>query len=116
MDVFDLNGNKILYLHGKDAFNQFKGFPLTLNDKTESWFNTYFINNKITADKNIYVVKGDLHQHAVTVGKTFTYVSASSLYGSSNWIVSNFGKTPWGTTYMEVDEDGEVLIGLISEK
>ena len=79
-------------------------------------YNTYFINNGITANKNIYVVKGDLHQHAVTVGKTFSYISAASLYGCSNWIVSNFGKTPWGMTYMEISEDGEVLTGLITEK
>ena len=116
IDKFELNGNIFLYLHGKNNYDQIKGFPLTLNDKTESWFNSYFINNNITAEKNIYVVKGDLHQHAVTVGKTFNYVSAASLYGCSNWIVSNFGKTPWGMTYMEISEDGEVLTGLITEK
>ena len=116
IDKFELNGNVFLYLHGKNNFDQIKGFPLTLNDKTESWFNTYFINNGITANKNIYVIKGDLHQHAVTVGKTFSYISAASLYGCSNWIVSNFGKTPWGMTYMEISEDGEVLTGLITEK
>lgn len=115
MDKFNLNGNVFLYLHGKDNSNQNKGFPLVLNDKTESWFNSYFINNKITAQKGIYVVKGDLHQHAVTVGKTFTYVSAASLYGCSNWIVANFGKTPWGITYMEVSSDGDVMEGLIRE-
>lgn len=112
---FNLNGNTFLYLHGKDNFNQNKGFPLVLNDKTESWFNSYFINNGITSEKGIYVVKGDLHQHAITVGKTFTYVSAASLYGCSNWIVANFGKTPWGITYMEVTPDGEVMEGLIKE-
>lgn len=116
IDKFELEGNIFLYLHGKDNYNQNKGFPLVLNDRTESWFNSYFINNRINAEKNIYVIKGDLHQHAITVGKTFTYISAASLYGASNWIVSNFGKTPWGITYMEISKDGEVLTGLISEK
>lgn len=113
MDSFKVNGNIFLYRHGKDNIDQTRGLPLVLNDKVESWYSSYLFNNNIKAEKGIYVVKGDLHQHAITVGKTFTYVSAASLYGASNYIVANFGKTPWGVTYMEVANNGDVLTGLI---
>lgn len=115
IDYFDVNMNKFIYLHGKDSKNQFKNFPLTIDPKTEIWFNNYIINNKISTEKDIYVVKGDLHQYAITCAKTFMYISVPSLYGSSNWIVANFQKTKWGVSFMEVTSNGEVSNGVISE-
>lgn len=115
IDYFDVNGNTFIYLHGKDSGNQFKNFPLTIDPKTEVWFNNYIINNKIAAKKDIYVVKGDLHQYAVTCAKTFTYISVPSLYGSSNWIVANFQLSKWGVSFMEVSPNGNTSSGVISE-
>lgn len=115
IDHFKIGDVDFLYLHGNDNRNQFKGFPLTINEKTENWFNNYFLECEHNLGKNIYIVKGDLHQHSVSCAKTFTYVNAASLYGCSNWIVSNFGKTQWGITYMEVTNNNEVLTGLIKE-
>lgn len=115
IDQFECNGNVFIYLHGNDSKNQFKGFPLTLNDKTELWFSDYIYTNKIHADKNIYVVKGDLHRYAYTTGKIFNYVSVGSLYASSNWITANFGLTKWSCSYMQVDKLGNVLSGEITE-
>lgn len=105
IDSFDIDEVSIVYLHGKDNKNQFKGFPLTLDPKTESWFNSYFIDSGKTFKKRKCVVKGDLHQYAYTCAKHFDYISAPSLYGSSSWITANFGKTPWGCLIMEVDHD-----------
>ena len=115
IDYFNHKGNCIIYLHGKDNMNQFKGFPLTLNDKTELYFNNYILENRICQRKDIYVIKGDLHQYAVSTGKAFMYISVASLYGCSNWITANFGKTKWGVNYMEFDNEGDCKIGLITD-
>ena len=115
IDTFDVNGVSIIYLHGKDNFTQFKNFPLTLDFKTESWFNSYFIDCGKSLQSKKCVIKGDLHQYAYTCAKHFDYISAPSLYGSSNWITSNFGKTPWGALILEIDIFNNVKNNLIRD-
>lgn len=115
IDTFDVNGVSVIYLHGKDNFTQFKNFPLTLDFKTESWFNSYFIDcGKLLQNKKC-IIKGDLHQYAYTCAKHFDYISAPSLYGSSNWITSNFGKTPWGALVIEIDVFNNIKNNLIRD-
>jgi len=115
IDTFDVNGVSVIYLHGKDNFTQFKNFPLTLDFKTESWFNSYFIDCGKPLQNKKCVIKGDLHQYAYTCAKHFDYISAPSLYGSSNWITSNFGKTPWGALVLEIDIFNNIKNNLIRE-
>ena len=100
IDSFDIQDISFIYLHGKDIKNQFKGFPLVLDAKTENWFNNYFLDSNKKC-----VIKGDLHQFAYTCAKHFDYISAPSLYGSSNWITANFGKTPWGSLIIEINNN-----------
>lgn len=76
----------------KDTSDMYKNYPLTLDLKTESKLNEYIEYNKINTS-NIIVIKGDLHQSAITYGKKFTYWSVGSIYGSSEWIHKNFGNT-----------------------
>lgn len=102
---FDIQDTSIIFLHGKDNHNQFKGFPLVLDFKTENWFNNYFIDSNIQFKNKKCVIKGDLHQFAYTCAKHFDYISAPSLYGSSNWIAANFGKTPWGSLIVEIKDN-----------
>ena len=102
-------------MHGKDNQNQFKGFPLTLDVKTENYFNEYLDKQGISSSEEVYIIKGDLHQSAITQGKRFTYVSVSSLFGSSDWIMANFGNTPWGCDYMTISKTGLVAHGLIRD-
>ena len=115
IDTFDVNGISIVYLHGKDNLTQFKNFPLTLDFKTESWFNSYFIDCGKSLQNKKCVIKGDLHQYAYTCAKHFDYISAPSLYGSSNWITSNFGKTPWGALVLEIDTFNNIKNNLIRD-
>lgn len=115
IDKFDINDVSIVYLHGKDNKNQYKGFPLTLDPKTESWFNAYFIDSGESFKKRKCVVKGDLHQYAYTCAKHFDYISSPSLYGSSNWIAANFGKTPWGVLIMEIDSLNNIKTSVIGD-
>lgn len=97
----NIDDTTFIFLHGKDTANQIKPFPLTLNDATENYFNEYIIRNNLSG--NIVVVKGDLHQSATTYGKFFVYKSVASLFGASNWIHANFGKTEWGCDYSLLD-------------
>jgi hypothetical protein len=115
IDQFDIKDVSIIILHGKDSKNQFKGFPLHLDVKTETWFNNYFIDSNIDFKNKKAVIKGDLHQYAYSRAKHFDYISAPSLYGSSNWIVANFGKTNWGVLYMEISNNNDIRTGVISD-
>ena len=71
--------------------------------------------NGIYSNQEVYVMKGDLHQSAITRGKRFTYHSVSSLFGSSNWIMANFGNTAWGCDYTIISDEGLVTTGLIRD-
>ena len=113
IDSFCVGDHAFVYAHGKDNYTQFKNFPLTLNDKTDLYFTQWMNENNIHG-KYKYVVKGDLHRFAYTVGNTFDYISVGSLYGSSNWITANFGNTKWSINFMEIDGD-DMQIGTIRE-
>lgn len=100
IDSVEIENTNVIFLHGYDSKNQFKNFPLTVNDRVESFFSEYIIRNELSKKgKDILIVKGDLHQSATTQAKCFIYKSVGSLFGSSNWIHSNFGQTPWGCDY-----------------
>lgn len=113
IDSFKVGSHTFVYAHGKNNYDQFKNFPLVLNDKTDLYFTQWMNKNNITG-KFKYVVKGDLHRFAYTVGNTFDYISVGSLYGSSNWITSNFGNTKWSINFMEIEDDN-MQIGTIRE-
>lgn len=104
-----------IYLHGKDNQNQIKPFPLTLDNKTENYFNEYLIRKNLTNIPNTIVIKGDLHQSALSKGKFFDYKSVGSLFGSSNWIHSNFGKTDWCCDYSIFNKNNNRIDGIIND-
>ena len=108
IDSFNVNNFTITYLHGHDSRTQYKGMPLNLDEKTKNWFNNYFLQAKFDFKPNKIVIKGDLHQYNVNSCNTFDYINAPSLYGSSSYIVSNFGKGKEGTLYLEIGEDNYV--------
>lgn len=105
IDAFDVAGYSIIYLHGHDSSTQYKGFPLHLDDKTKNWFNNFFLQTELPLQKNKIVVKGDLHQFSIDCCNTFDYINAPSIYGSSSWITSNFGKGKNGAMYIEIQEN-----------
>lgn len=111
IDNFIIGSHQFLYAHGKENENQTRQFPLTLNPATELYFANY-IAEKGICSPHIYVVKGDLHNYAYTTGKQFDYISVGSMYGSSNYIVANFGHTKWSINYTVVQED-DILMGTI---
>lgn len=77
--------------HGKDEQFMRVGLPFVLNDKYELLINRYLDHNQIFGN-NVHVVKGDLHRSAYQKAKRFTYKNVCSGYGSSEWIMMNFGE------------------------
>ena len=111
IDHFTIGKHSWIFMHGKDNNNQSRQFPLTLNPQTELYFANYIAEQNIS-NEYIYVVKGDLHNYAYTTGKQFDYISVGSMYGSSNYIVANFGHTKWSINYSVVTEDN-MLMGTV---
>lgn len=105
IDSFNVGEFTITYLHGHDSRTQFKGFPLNLDEKTKNWFNNYFLQAKFNFKNRKIVLKGDLHQYNVNSCNTFDYINAPSIYGSSAYIVGNYGKGKEGALYLEIDKD-----------
>ena len=108
MDTFTIGNHLFVYAHGKNNETQTRQFPLTLNPQTELYFANYLAEMNLRND-HIYVVKGDLHNYAYTTGKQFDYISVGSMYGSSNYIVANFGHTKWSINYSIVTEDNMMM-------
>lgn len=108
--TFEHKGKYYVLSHGKDNCDMFKNWPLVLNDKTENYINQYLDSIGIM---EATVIKGDLHQSAVTYGKRFKYKSVGSLFGSSDWIHKNFGATKASCDYSIIDDGGRVLDGRI---
>jgi hypothetical protein len=98
VDHLAFGEHTFIFTHGKDDMNMKSGLPLTLDVKTEGFFNDY-IDRKRIRTPYIHVIKGDLHQDAVTYGKRFRMATNLSMYGSSNWIHTNFGSGTSGVNY-----------------
>lgn len=109
LGTFELKGVNFLLSHGKDDKEMFKNWPLVLNDKTESIINEYLDSKGIG---NAIVIKGDLHQSAITYGKRIKYHSVGSLFGSSGWIMKNFGNTKAACDY-SIMKDGQIIDGRV---
>lgn len=106
-ELFEVGDHKFLILHGKDAKNQFKGHPLVLTPKTESFFMNWFLSNGITPNyKNTHIVKGDLHCSSYQLSNFFSYLNCLSMQTGSNWQQSNFMGSLPGVTYSIVSNNG----------
>lgn len=103
IDHIQYGQHTFIYTHGKDGKDMKFGFPLRLNDKTEKYINTYIHQNRIQTP-NIHVVKGDLHQANEENSEIFRYKNILSMYGSSKWIMTNFGTNRAGYAYEIVEK------------
>lgn len=102
-----------LLTHGKDDGNRKFGLPLFPDPKTEVMIDNYLKMNGLSLNKRIRLIKGDLHQAASTPCKNIErYRTVGSMFGSSGWIMDNFGFTRAATCYEVYDEvDGDILEG-----
>lgn len=109
----EFEGITYLLTHGKDDTNRKFGLPLYPDAKTEVFIDNYLKLNKLSLNKNIRLIKGDLHQSASVPCKNINrYRNVASMFGSSGWVMDNFGFTPPGTDYEIIDTTtGEILEG-----
>jgi hypothetical protein len=109
----EFNGVTYLLTHGKDDTNRKYGLPLYPDAKTEVFIDNYLKLNKLSFNKNIRLIKGDLHQSCSAPCKNINrYRNVASMFGSSGWVMDNYGYTPAGTDYEILDNTtGEILEG-----
>lgn len=109
IDHIQYGQHTFILTHGKDKEDMKFGFPLRLNDKTEKYINTYIHQHRIQTP-NIHVIKGDLHQANEENSEIFRYKNILSMYGSSKWIMTNFGTNRAGYAYEIVDKYSSRII------
>lgn len=103
IDSFTYGINDFHLTHGKDDTHMKRNFPLFLNDKTENFIKEYLDENQFQNKTRFqHLVKGDLHQFTTQQGKFCSYTNIPSLFGSSGWVMSNFGKGRAGFCYSVV--------------
>ncbi len=109
----EFNGVTYLLTHGKDDTNRKFGLPLYPDAKTEVFIDNYLKMNKLSFNENIRLIKGDLHQSASVPCKNINrYRNVASMFGSSGWVMDNYGYTPPGTDYEILDNaTGEITEG-----
>lgn len=106
---FHYGNHTIMLCHGKDSEDMNSGLPLHLDAKTDNYIGDYIKNYKLSG-KNLHFIKGDLHQAASQVGKTFRYRNCMSIFGASNWIQNNFGNTKPGISIDILDKYGDEVV------
>jgi hypothetical protein len=87
----------IFATHGKDEQYQKNSFPITVDNRTEAFFQDYILSKGINPKTEfVTVVKGDQHRYAETEAKNFRYVSIPSIADPSDWQEVNFGTSKSG--------------------
>jgi hypothetical protein len=99
-----IDDHAYLLSHGKDSEDLKHGLPLVLDGKTEQYITNYILHHGI-GTKNLHFIKGDLHQASTQWGKHFRYRNVPSIYGSSKWIMTNFGYSKPGCSFDLIEED-----------
>ena len=100
----NIQSHTYLLSHGKDSEDIRNGLPLTLDPKTEQYIMNYVIHHNLTTT-NLHFIKGDLHQASTQWGKHFRYRNVPSVYGSSKWVMINYGYTKPGCSFDLISGD-----------
>lgn len=114
IDYIEYGDHALILSHGKDKEYNRSGFPLTLDAKTENYFNDYITQHNILK-RYISVVMGDLHQSSVQYAKRFRYKRVLSMYGASGYIHTNFGSGRAGVEYDIIEKHNNNIRGGIVE-
>ena len=107
LEHFEYGEHIFIFTHGKDSEDRKFGLPLQLNDKAENYITKYIDYHKLNKNKNIHLIKGDLHTESMQLTTNFRYRNVLSLYGSSKWIHSNFGPGMAGVSFDIVDKKSD---------
>lgn len=116
IDYIEYGEHTLILSHGKDEEYMRSGFPLSLDAQTERYFMNYIIDHDIR-NPYISVIMGDLHQSSCQYGKKFRYKRVLSMYGSSKYIHTLFGKGRAGVEYDIIDKhSSKVRSGVVEFK
>jgi len=107
LEHFEYGEHIFIFTHGKDSEDRKFGLPLQLNDKAENYITKYIEYHNLDRNKNIHLIKGDLHTESMQLTINFRYRNVLSLYGSSKWIHSNFGPGMAGVSFDIVERKSE---------
>jgi hypothetical protein len=98
IEHFSINDHTFILCHGKDSKNLKKGLPKVLDKKTEIYIKSY-IDAKNIRSKFVHFIKGDLHQAATEYSNFFRYKNVLSMFGSSDWVQTNFMSNTKGVSF-----------------
>jgi hypothetical protein len=98
LDHFIIGEDAFIISHGKDKQYRKSGLPKNINPATELYLEQYIRHHKLT-EYNCHFIKGDLHIQNSEMSKFFRYRNVGSVFGASDWIMHNFGKTTAGADY-----------------
>jgi len=101
---FKIGNHTYLFSHGKDMDDMKSGLPLNLDKKTEQYIIDYLLLHQIPLS-NVHFIKGDLHSSNTNWGKHFRYRNIASVFGSSKWMMANFGFNRPGCGFDVIDGD-----------
>lgn len=109
LEHFDYGKHTFIFTHGKDSEDLKHGLPLFLTEKAENFLNKYINHHNLGENKNISIVKGDLHTESMQQVYKFRYRNVLSMYGSSKWIMNNFGPGYPGVSFDLVEKDTDLI-------
>ncbi len=109
LEHFDYGKHTFIFTHGKDSEDLKHGLPLFLTEKAENFLNKYIDHHNLGENKNISIVKGDLHTESMQQVYKFRYRNVLSMYGSSKWIMNNFGPGYPGVSFDLVEKDTDLI-------
>lgn len=109
LEHFDYGKHTFIFTHGKDSEDLKHGLPLFLTEKAENFLNKYIDHHGLGDNKNISIVKGDLHTESMQQVYKFRYRNVLSMYGSSKWIMNNFGPGYPGVSFDLVEKDTDLI-------
>ena len=109
LEHFDYGKHTFIFTHGKDSEDLKHGLPLFLTEKAENFLNKYINHHSLGENKNISIIKGDLHTESMQQAYKFRYRNVLSMYGSSKWIMNNFGPGYPGVSFDLVEKDTDLI-------
>lgn len=98
MGSYTFKGRRFVIFHGKDEKYMKRPWPLTIDKPTQLFIETWLRKNQFV-ENEIHILKGDLHQEALSVTDMFTYRSNPSIYGSSDHSQMNYTPVRIGVSY-----------------
>ena len=108
MDHFIIGKHCFIFTHGKDKLDRKRNMPLNLTQDVENFVKQYIDINGL-GGYTVSLIKGDLHQSALTHGKKFSYWSVGSIFGASEWIHKNMGNSKAYCDYAILHNDGTFM-------